>query len=454
MKLLKNIIGVAFSNIASFGTSFIIGFILPAILSVADYGYYREYTLYLSFAYLFNLGFNDGIYIKYGGKDQEELSEEVVNSEHNFVMIFQLIVMGLMLIYSIIQGNMVLALFSIATFFVSMNTYHQNFLQATGEFSVYSKGNIYKSVFYVAILLVATLLLQSDNYAFYIALNVLSLVFIFVFYEWHRYKQYGLPKNVSTKNKGTIFRIGIFVLIANMSLTFVGNVGNWVVNFGFSIEEFAQYSFQNSVLNVMLLIINAVGMVFYNVISKHENRSILRVIKELSLLLGIFGGAAFFIFAFIIEVFLPDYVPAIPLLSMTFIAIPYIMISKILIANVYKSKRSETKYFRDSLLFAVFSFLLVGGVFLITNSMTAIALATTFCYIFWYIYTSRIEFHYLSGGSREFILLASHVVWFYITSNIFSIRIGFIAYLVYLGIILFMYKDRMKEIVTEHLITE
>src|SRR5699024_7523699 len=129
------------------------------------------------------------------------------------------------------------------------------FLQATGEFSVYSKGNIYKSVFYVAILLIATLLLQSDNYAFYIALNVLSLVFIFVFYEWNRYKQYGLPKNVSTKNKGAIFRIGIFVLIANMSLTFVGNVGNWVVNFGFSIEEFAQYSFQNSVLNVMLLII-------------------------------------------------------------------------------------------------------------------------------------------------------------------------------------------------------
>ena len=64
MKLLKNIIGVALSNIASFGTSFIIGFILPAILTVADYGYYKEYTLYLSFAYLFNLGFNDGIYIK------------------------------------------------------------------------------------------------------------------------------------------------------------------------------------------------------------------------------------------------------------------------------------------------------------------------------------------------------------------------------------------------------
>jgi len=278
-------------------------------------------------------------------------------------------------------------------------------------------------------------------------------VFVFLFYEWHRHRQYGLSTDWSTQNKGSIFRIGIFILIANMSLTFVGNVGSWVVNWGFSIEEFAQYSFQNSVLNVMLLIINAVGMVFYNVVSKYESRSILKVIKELSLLLGIFGGAAFFVFAFIIQIFLPDYTTAIPLLSMTFIAIPYIMISKILIANVYKARRSERKYFTDSLLFAALSLLLVGGVFLATNNMTAIALATTLCYIFWYVYTSRFEFDYLSGGIRELILLTSHFVWFYICSNVFSMGIGFVAYLVYLAIISLMYKDRLQEIMNEYLVS-
>jgi len=453
MKLLKNIIGVAFSNITNFGTSFIIGFILPAILSVSAYGYYREYTLFLSFAYLVNLGFNDGIYIKYGGEDPEDLNQKKVNEEHNFIIVFQLIILGFMLLYSIIVGNIIFLLFSVAAFFVSLDTYHKNFLQATGQFSVFSKGNIYKSVFYVIILLIGTLVIQSENHIFYIILNILSLVFVFLFYERHRYRQYGFSTDWSIQNKGSIFKIGIFILIANMSLTFVGNVGSWVVNWGFSIEEFAQYSFQNSVLNVMLLIINAVGMVFYNVVSKYESKSILRVIKEISLLLGIFGGAAFFVFALIIQIFLPDYTSAIPILSMTFIAIPYIMISKILIANVYKARRSERKYFKDSLLFAVLSFLFVGGVFLTTNNMTAIALATTFCYIFWYVYTSRVEFHYLSGTLREFVLLASHFVWFYICSNIFSMGVGFIAYLVYLAIILFMYKDRLQEIMNEYLVT-
>jgi len=179
----------------------------------------------------------------------------------------------------------------------------------------------------------------------------------------------------------------------------------------------------------------------------------LKIIKELSLLLGIFGGAAFFIFALIIQIFLPDYTTAIPLLSMTFIAIPYIMISKILIANVYKARRSERKYFKDSLLFAVLSFLLVGGVFLATNNMIAIALATTVCYIFWYVYTSRFEFDYLSGGIREIVLLISHFVWFYICANVFSVGVGFVAYLIYLAIISLMYKDRLQGIINEYLIS-
>ena len=65
MKNLKNIFNVAITNIINFGTSFLINFMLPIILSVVDYGNYRQYILYMSFTYIFNAGFNDGIYIKY-----------------------------------------------------------------------------------------------------------------------------------------------------------------------------------------------------------------------------------------------------------------------------------------------------------------------------------------------------------------------------------------------------
>src|SRR5690625_7813403 len=124
MKVLKSVFQVALSNIINFGTSFIIGFILPAVLSVADYGYYREYMLYISFAYLVNLGFNDGIYIKYGGTEPEDLDETIVREEHNFVIVFQLIIIVLMLVGSIILGYLNNVFFSFAPFFVRTTTYH------------------------------------------------------------------------------------------------------------------------------------------------------------------------------------------------------------------------------------------------------------------------------------------------------------------------------------------
>lgn len=433
------------SNIVSFGTSFIIGFILPAILSVAAYGSYRQYVLYISFTYLFNLGFNDGIYIKYGGKNKEELSFQTVRAEHNFVHVFQLLIFVLMLGFGVWRQDIVVTFFAFTTFFNTLVTYHQNLLQATGQFPVYSNGNIMKSVFNILLLLIAVFLMGADNYILYIIINVLSFAFLYGFYEFNFIKRYGFDFVWRSQGKFSLFKIGFFILVANMALTFVGNIGNWVVNWWFSIEEFAQFSFQNSVLNVILLIVNAVGMVFYNIISRNSDQSILQYIKTMSIVLGIVSGMAFFVFKVIIQTFLPNYEPAIELLAITFISIPYIMLSRILIANLYKSKRSEIKYFTDSLTYAVLSLTVVAAAYYLTQSMTAIAMATTLCYIAWFLYTTQREFGLLKNSPKEFSLLISHVIVFYISANISGHIAGAGLYLVYLAVGGFWLKDEFND---------
>lgn len=445
MKILKNIISVAATNIINFGTSFLINFMLPLILSVVDYGNYRQYILYMSFTYIFNAGFNDGIYIKYGGKEDHELNQKKVHEEHTFVFIFQLLVFGLMLVYSVWQQSIIFGLFSAATFFNAINVYHQNFLQATGKFMVFSRGNILKSLFNILLLLLAIFVFQFDNYVVYIIIHVLTFVFLFLFYEFYFLRKHGLQLTFNPAGKFDIFRVGVFILIANMSLTFVGNVGSWVVNWRYSIESFAQYSFQNSVLNVILLIVNAVGMVFYNVISKRRDERLLNIIKNASIYLGIGAGLAFFVFKVIIEVFLPDYIVAINLLSITFIAIPYIMLSKILIANLYKTTVSEYKYFMDSIFYAAGSFVLVFVADLIFNNLQIVALATTVCYILWFLYTSRFQFAYLKSSTKEIILLVSHFIVFLFTANYFSTIIGFTLYSVYLLIATLWSREEIKQ---------
>jgi len=445
--LFKSIVRVAFANVVNFGSSFIVGFILPAILSVASYGYYKEYTLFLTFVYIFNLGFNDGIYIKYGGVDPKNIDKNSLHEEHNFVLIFQFLMFIPILIFGIVTQNPVLILFSVATYFVSMKTYHQNLAQATGKFDIFSNGNVFRSFFYIIFLLVGVFLVKSDSYIFYIVLNLLSYVMIFIYFEYQFRKLYGFQTNWSLDGKFDLFKIGFFILIANMAVTFVANVGNWVVNFGFSIEEFAQYSFQNSVLNVILLIINAVGMVFYNVISKKEDAKMLRFIKRICLFLGIFGGLGFFVFRVIIENFLSNYTDALPLLSVTFIAIPYIMVSKIITTNLYKSRKNEKKYFRDAGLFAVFSLIFVALIYLITQSMLFIAMGTTISYIMWFLYATRIEYGYLKSSKKELFLLASHFAVFFICATYFGLVLGFSLYLVYVIIVAITFNEELKELV-------
>lgn len=442
MNLMKDIFRVASSNIINFGSSFLVGFVLPLYLSVSEYGYYKEFTLYLSFVYLFNLGYNDGITIKYGGKDPNNINKQVFRNEHSFIMLFQLAVLTIMLLISLYLRNTQFIMVSLVSFFICMTTFHQNFLQATGDFKFYANTNIIKTVINVVTILLGILFFDSSSYITFVVMNIVTNILVFISVEYRYYQKYGLGFELSKGGNLENFKVGIFVLIANMSLTFVGNVGSWIVNIGFSIEDFAVYSFSNSLLNIILLIVNSVGLIFFNIIAKNENQLKLKFTKRLLLLLGVVGGEIFFSFKWIIQTFLPQYGDSLSILSITFISIPYIMVSKILIANLYKARKNEKKYFRDMLLLALGSIFIVGIAYLFTRNMLIIALATLVVYALWYFYSTGKEFDYLKSSKKEYILLVSHLVIFYIMGNELSIVYGAVGYLLYISVvILFFRKD-------------
>ena len=82
MKLIKDILKIIVSNFIMLGSNIVIGFILPATLTVDDYGLYKQYLLYSSYIAIFNLGFIDGIYIKYGGISVSSIDSVELKKEH------------------------------------------------------------------------------------------------------------------------------------------------------------------------------------------------------------------------------------------------------------------------------------------------------------------------------------------------------------------------------------
>ena len=47
--------------------------VIPGLLGVTDFGFWQLYLLYAGFVGIFTFGFNDGIYLRYGGKRADEL---------------------------------------------------------------------------------------------------------------------------------------------------------------------------------------------------------------------------------------------------------------------------------------------------------------------------------------------------------------------------------------------
>ena len=74
--IIFNIMKVTTSNIIKLFAGVVVGFILPKIIGVSDYGYHKTFTLYATYVSLLSFGIVDGIYLKYGGKNYDQLNRE------------------------------------------------------------------------------------------------------------------------------------------------------------------------------------------------------------------------------------------------------------------------------------------------------------------------------------------------------------------------------------------
>ena len=72
---LKNIAKMFAGNAISLLSGVLVGFLVPAMMGLSDYGNYKIYTLYLVYVSLLTLGFGDGINLRYAGTDRDDLDK-------------------------------------------------------------------------------------------------------------------------------------------------------------------------------------------------------------------------------------------------------------------------------------------------------------------------------------------------------------------------------------------
>lgn len=75
LNFLKNFSYTFSSNLITLVVSTLVTLIVPKLIGVEDYGFWQLYMFYSTYVGFFHFGWNDGIYLRYGGEKYESLDK-------------------------------------------------------------------------------------------------------------------------------------------------------------------------------------------------------------------------------------------------------------------------------------------------------------------------------------------------------------------------------------------
>ena len=429
---LKDVVKVAVSNVAKLLAGVLAGFLLPKMMGVNDYGMYKSFTLYATYVGLFQIGFADGIYLKYGGKTYENLNK---SSFRLYTRVFWLIELGVSLISLIVglaffsgEYRFIIAWLSLCLFTTNIICYYQMISQITSRFSELSFRNIIQSLLtstaIIALFIIHMIAKNDISYKVYViiynSINVLLLVwYVFTYRDILFGKKSAEKKEENISLRG-IFLSGLPLMVANLCSTFILTIDRQFVNVLFETDVYAVYAFAYNLLSLITIALSAISVVLYPSLKKSNKDSLRDNYSNLVsaiLILVFFCLLSYFPLCWFIEWFLPKYCNALPIFR---IILPGLAISSsvtVVMHNYYKTLGKNLEFFIKSVVILVLSFIANLVAYSIFKTTISISVASVFVMVVWYlICEERFVKEYKVRWFKNFMYLVIVSCGFYCTT--------------------------------------
>ena len=88
-QFIKNLFAAFLAQGISLLVSVFMSFIIPKILGVTQYSYWQLFIFYSGYVGFFHFGFNDGLYLRLGGKKFEELDYDNIGTQFKLFFFIQ-----------------------------------------------------------------------------------------------------------------------------------------------------------------------------------------------------------------------------------------------------------------------------------------------------------------------------------------------------------------------------
>lgn len=250
--------------------SILMSLIVPKILGIQEYAYWQLFLFYTSYVGFFHFGLNDGIYLRLGGKNYEELNYSLIGTQIKIAASFQLALALVVIIISSFfiddrQRMFVLICTGIYLVLHNLHCFIGFIFQAVNQTRIYSVSIMIEKSLFLLIVIILLILKTNDSEVFVLLYNVGKL--ITVLYCLYKGRKLIFSKTcqvaVALKETWLNISIGVKLTIANISSTLIIGVGRFIIDDVWGIKTFGKFSFALSLTQFVLLFISQVSMVLF-----------------------------------------------------------------------------------------------------------------------------------------------------------------------------------------------
>lgn len=326
--LIRNFIYVLTSNLTSLLISTFVAFFIPRFIEVKEFGYWQLYLFYSSYVGFFQFGWTDGIYLRYGGKRYDDLNKELFFSQFWMLTLSQtfisLIIIFISSLYVLdIKRRFVFCMVAFCLTFIGIRAMILFILQATNRMKEYAQITMIERVLYFLIILLFIitknkeykLLMFADLFGKLISL--LCSVYYCKDIVFHKIFKFNFDFEETWNN----INVGIKLMFANIASMLIIGIVRFGIEHCWSITTFGKVSLTLNVSNIIMLFINAVGIIMFPILRRTDERklsSIYLTMRDFLMVILLGMLIIYYPFQTALSAWLPQYADSLIFMALLF----------------------------------------------------------------------------------------------------------------------------------------
>lgn len=437
------------SNLVSLIISSLIVLIVPKLIGIREYGYWQLYIFYSSYLGFFNIGWVEGIYLRYGGKEYSKLNRPLFASQFWSFFIYIIIIGILIATYSFIfvassDKRFIFQMLSVSLVASVPRGFLLYVLQSTNRIKEFSRLTLLDRLIYCLIITIMVLI-GIREYKLLIIADIVGKISTLIC-TLYICKEIVFSKLVSIKE--TLKEIyaniytGIKLMIANIASTLIIGVIRFGIEKSWDVQTFGKVSLTLSISNMVMLFINAVGIIMYPILRRTNEKKLSNIylaIRDL-LMIILFGILlVYYPLKEVLSAWLPKYTDSLIYMALVFPMCVYEGKMSLLINTYLKTLREEKLMLKINLISLAISLVMTFITTLLIKSLNlaiiSIVIILAFRCILAEIFLSKIlKVMLIKDVILEVLMTLIFILTGWIINSWLTLVLYFISYIIYLVI--------------------